>query len=129
MPGGFNPEEAATRGRRDPELASLLDAEQLGDDETEGVHEPEEYLLLDGDALMSKITLGPDVTGYDAWVTFGAQTRVMKGEKEEQAFDRLASLTVNRVIDESRALEAAILEERAIRAEEMRQHRISRQQQ
>lgn len=127
MPG-FD-EGTAARGRRNPELRSQLEAETMLDDETEGVYEPEEYQLLDGDALMSKITLATTTSLGDAWVTFGVQTRVMQGETEEQAFTRLATITTTRAIDETRALEAAVHEEVQARSESLRTQRISRTQQ
>lgn len=124
MPGGHDP--GAARGRRDPSLQSILDAEQLMDDETEQVSDPEEYVLLDGDAIMSKVTLATTTALGDAWITYGVQTRVMQGESEEHAFNRLATITTNRAIDEVQAVEATVAELAAERAEELRQHRIGR---
>ncbi|HWO52050.1 MAG TPA: hypothetical protein VNN23_10670 [Ornithinibacter sp.] len=106
-------------------MRTMLDAEGLADDETEGASDPEEYVLLDGDVLMSKVTIATSTVLGDAWITYGVQTRVMQGESEEHAFTRLASITTNRAIDEARAVEAAVAEESAMRAEELRQHRIS----
>jgi hypothetical protein len=53
----------------------------------------------------------------------------MNGESEGHAFERLATITTNRAVEQVRAVEAAIAEETAQRAEELRQHRISRGQQ
>lgn len=124
MPG-FD-EGTAARGRRDPRLQLELDPDALHE-ETDGPSEPEEYTLLDGDALMSKITLGPEASGMDAWVTFGVQTRVANGESEEQAFTRLATITVNRSVDQMHAVEEVLLEEKQRRAEALRSTRITRQ--
>lgn len=126
MPG-FD-EGTAARGRRQPELATMLDAEHMLDDEQEGPSEPEQYVLLDGDAIMSKITLATQTAFGDAWVTFGVQTRVIAGESEADAFDRLATITTNRVIDETNAVESAVAEESARRSEALRSHRITTRQ-
>lgn len=122
MPGF---DEGAPRGRRSPEIQSQLDADLSLDDEQDGISDPEEYQLLDGDSLMSKITLATNTGLGDAWVTFGVQTRVMQGESEEQAFTRLATITTSRVIDETRAVESAVAEELAIRQEQLRSTRIT----
>lgn len=126
MPG-FD-EGTVARGRRSPQLQSQLDADLSLQDETDGVDEPEEYQLLDGDSLMSKITLGPEASGInDAWVTYGVQTRVVAGETEEAAFTRLATITTNRAIDQMHAVEQVLIEEKQARAEALRQTRITRQ--
>lgn len=122
-PGGFDP-DAPTRGSRNPSLTSMLDAETLGDDDTEGVAGANEYLLLEGDVIMAKVTQATANGLGDAWVTFGAQTRVMAGEDEAHAFDRLATITNARVLDMVGDLEARASVEAEQRAIEARQHRI-----
>ena len=125
MPGH---DPGALRGRRDPELQGLLDAEQLMDDESDGVNDPEEYVLLDGDSLMSKITLETETAMGNAWVTFGVQTRVMQGETEEHAFNRLATITNSRAVHQLQAVDETMAEVARERAEELRQTRINPRQ-
>lgn len=98
-PEGFAQENEGTarRGRRDPELQHMMDAEDLVED-----HENQdmtEYALVSGDIILAKVTLaGPTELG-DGWYTYGVQSRVQDGESEVQAFERIAAITNNRVID------------------------------
>lgn len=98
-PEGFAPENQGTarRGRRDPSLTSMLDAEDLAGDHED--QDPTEYTLVAGDIVMAKVTLaGPTALG-DGWYTYGVQTRVVDGETEDQTFERVAAITNSRVID------------------------------
>jgi hypothetical protein len=123
-PGGFDEETTATRGRRRPELTTMLDAEGLGDDETEGQGDSSEYLLLEGDVIMAKITQATVTALGDAWVTYGAQTRVLPGESEESAFTRLASVTTARELELIGEHEQRVYDEVEARREEALNHRI-----
>lgn len=127
-PGGFDETtQATTRGRRTPELQHMLDATAMNDDETEGTGDAGEYLLLEGDVIMAKITQAT-VTGLgDAWVTYGVQTRVIANETEEEAFGRLALVATTRTADLLAEHEARVGAELAARAEEARNHRIPAQ--
>ncbi len=123
-PGGFEPEAAIPRGRRTPELQSMLDAAGMADDETEGQADTSEYALIEGDVIMAKITQAT-VTGLgDAWVTYGAQTRVLQGETEEGAFARLGSVTTARVLDLIEEHETRVAEEIEARRQAAADHRI-----
>lgn len=90
----YDADVPVARGRRDPHIASMLDAEEaeLMEDETSGDvgNEAPEYSLLPGDMIMGKTTLAYKTQLGDAWSTFGAQTHLMQGEGIDEAFDRLA---------------------------------------
>ena len=103
----------------------MLDAEGLGDDETEGQGDSSEYLLLEGDVIMAKITQATVTALGDAWVTYGAQTRVLQGETEESAFNRLGQVTTVRVLDLIAEHEGRVSEELAARREAAINHRIT----
>jgi hypothetical protein len=87
------PDVPTRRGRRDPELAAMLDAGRLEQDDQD-VEAPSEveYSLMPGDSVMAKTTLAYRTPMGDAWSTFGAQTHVMQGEDDEDAFERVAGI-------------------------------------
>jgi hypothetical protein len=122
-PGGFD-EEAAPRGRRTPELQSMLDAAGMSEDETEGEQDTSEYALIEGDVIMAKITQATVTALGDAWVTYGAQTRVLAGETEESAFARLGSVSTARVLDMIAEHEARVEQEVEARQQAAANHRI-----
>lgn len=90
-------EAPVRRGRRDPQLQTMLDGEDLTQDHAD--QDMTEYGLVAGDIILAKVTLaGPTELG-DGWYTYGVQSRLVDGETEEQAFERVASITNGRVID------------------------------
>ena len=88
-PGGHDPEAP-------PRFQHMLDAGGMADDETEGTADMEEYMLLDGDIIMGKVTYALETSTGDAWATYGTQTRVRAGESEPDAFERLATIVGGR---------------------------------
>lgn len=71
----------------------MLDAGRLEQDDQD-VEAPSEveYSLMPGDSVMAKTTLAYRTPMGDAWSTFGAQTHVMQGEDDEDAFERVAGI-------------------------------------
>jgi hypothetical protein len=122
-PGGFD-EDLVPRGRRSPELTTMLDADGLGDDATEGQGDTSEYALIEGDVVMAKITQATVTALGDAWITYGAQTRVLNGETEEEAFARLGNVTTARVLDLTAEHEARVADEVEARQRAAADHRI-----
>lgn len=125
---GFDPSDGpARRGRRDPQLQDVLDAEgAVGD---HGDADPTEYALVAGDIILAKVTIaGPTEIG-DSWITYGVQSRVIDGESEGAAFDRVATITNERVfaLAEDVAQRAALVVEtqREAALERARTHRIT----
>lgn len=95
----YDPNIPVRRGRRDPELAAMLDAEQLQEDERDGQAPSDtEFLLLPGDAIMAKTTLAYRTSMGDAWSTFGAQTHLLEGEDVDDAYERVAAVVNSGVI-------------------------------
>ena len=71
------PEVPTRRGRRDPQIASMLEAEGMMSDEREGpVESGADYQLMPGDVIMAKTTLAYRTPVGDGWSTFGAQPSV-----------------------------------------------------
>lgn len=105
MPDDFG-EGPVRRGRRDPNLAIEMemtaDEEGLNDAGTpaEAMH-PTVYLgLSEGAIIAVKHTLNYSTdTGGEGWATFGVQDRVLPGEDEEGAFERIGSIVNARVLD------------------------------
>lgn len=98
-PEGFAQESEGTarRGRRDPQLTSMIEAADLASDHED--QDPTEYSLVAGDIIMAKVTLAGPTTMGDGWYTYGVQTRLIDGETEADAFERVATITNARVID------------------------------
>lgn len=124
-PEGFDPSDPpVARGRRNSELAARLLEEDDTFADAGSSGEANDYVLLPGDTLMAKVTLTGSTELGEAWFTFGAQTRLLDGESEEDAFTRLASVTNTRVLDlaadASERVTALIAEQR----EEQRHRRI-----
>lgn len=97
----YDPQIPTRRGRRDPELAAMIDADNIMGEDQEG-GSPEhggDYQLLPGDVIMAKTTLAYRTPMGDAWSTFGAQTHVMEGEDVDDAFDRVAAIVNSGVIE------------------------------
>jgi hypothetical protein len=96
-----NPDIPTRRGRRDPELAAMLDADNLVDEPHEAQSAPldTDYQLYPGDVIMGKTTLAYRTPMGDAWSTFGAQTHVMQGEDVDGAFERLSAIVNSGVIE------------------------------
>jgi hypothetical protein len=99
MAEGFDDSVApVARGRRDPELAFALEAENgLGDAGED--NEVEVIGLLPGDGIIAKVTISHKTDVGDGWFTYGVQTRVHETENEEEAFMRVADVVNTRVID------------------------------
>jgi len=97
----FDPQIPTRRGRRDPELAAMIDAESIMDNDQEGQMAPagEQYSLLPGDVIMAKTTLAYRTPMGDAWSTFGAQTHLLDNEDIDEAFDRVAAIVNSGVIE------------------------------
>jgi hypothetical protein len=90
-------EGPARHGRRDPQLAAMLDADDMAADHSD--QDPTEYGLVAGDIIMAKVTLaGPTELG-DGWYTYGVQSRLIDGETEAEAFNRVATITNGRVLN------------------------------
>lgn len=110
----YSDDAPVARGRRDPNLASMLDAErELVYDEASGDvgNEEAEYALLPGDTIMAKTTLAYKTRMGDAWSTFGAQTHVLDGESVDDAFERLSGITTEGVIELAKSTEQRVAEE------------------
>lgn len=74
------PAVPARRGRRDPELEAILDAEEGGPDfENEAAD-----VFVDGDRLTCKVTLQHPTEVGDGWFTFGRSTSVAPGSDVEE---------------------------------------------
>lgn len=100
MPEGFDPAEAPVRrGRKDPQLALALEADNHLDDA--GDTSEQSYIgLLPGDIVAAKVThTFTRDDGQDSWFSYGVQSRVMQGETEEDTFVRVASIANERVLD------------------------------
>lgn len=99
MAEGFDPSEAPTaRGRRNPQIAEALLAD---DDNLAGAGESTDqayFGLIPGDMVMAKVTFAADTQVGDAWYTYGVQTRVLDNETEEAAFERVAETVNGRVL-------------------------------
>lgn len=94
----FDPNDIpVVRGRRDPELASRLEAETIADDPGEA--EQSWMGLMEGDSIIAKVSLSAPTALGEAWFTYGSTTHVMPGESEQDAFERLADVVNTRVID------------------------------
>lgn len=104
MPDDFG--EGPRRGRRDPNLAieMALDTEEEGLNDqgtpSETTH-PVQYVgLSEGAVIAVKHTLSYTTdTGGEGWATYGVQDRVLPGEDEENAFERIGSIVNARVLD------------------------------
>lgn len=121
-PGGYDEDEMP--GLRRPNMRSMLDAEEMAGDETEGDGAMEEYVLLDGDIIMSKVTMFVETETGDAWVTYGTQTRVMPNETEGHAFDRLATIVTARAAQQALMVADTAGDIAQARREQQRSHRI-----
>lgn len=105
-PEGPNPGHAR-RGRRNPEIAQALEAEQiepapdvelmLDDAGQEGPNDG--ILVLPGDVVMAKASISVDILGKEAWFSYGLQTRAMEDEEESDVFERAGSVVNTRVLD------------------------------
>lgn len=120
----FDPigEIPVARGHRDPSIAAELEAENLVDP-----HGPDQSFigLSTGDRLVAKVSLEIPTELGDAWFTYGAETSVIDGESEVDAFNRLADVVNTRVLDlavdaTNRAAELAAQQRAAART-----HRIT----
>ena len=97
MTEGFDTSDApVARGRRDPELAHALEAEELADAGEDG--ETDFVGLLPGDGIIAKVTLAGQTPIGDAWFTYGVQSRVADAESEEEAFFRVMDVVNTRVM-------------------------------
>ncbi len=129
MSEGFIPDEIPVRrGRRDPELARQLraagevvrvDADLVVDDQaSEGPENAEavyEYTgLAEGDTMAAKITTEIMIGDERAWVSVGAQTRVLEGEDSEATFIRLGDTVNENVLRLANAHAEAIQELEAV---------------
>lgn len=102
MPEGFDPSDAPVRrGRRDPELAMQLEAEnQLGDPDGGDTDEQAFIGLAPGDIVMAKVTHAfTRNDGGDSWFSYGVQSRVLDHETEEDTYLRVATVANQRVLD------------------------------
>lgn len=102
MPEGFDPADApVARGRRDPQIAMALEAQNhLGDADAGDTDDQTFIGLAPGDIVAAKVTHA--VTrkdGGDSWFSYGVQTRVLDGESEEETFVRATTVVNERVLD------------------------------
>jgi len=98
MPEGFDHSEPpVARGRRSPELALELEAEQMRD----AGEDPEVDIvgLYPGDSILAKVTLAGQTPIGDGWFTYGVQSRVDPNESELEAFSRVMDVVNTRVMD------------------------------
>jgi hypothetical protein len=128
MSEGFNPSNIPTaRGRRDPQIqAALLE----DDDPMADANEPSDvsyYGLVPGDTVMAKTTFASNTRYGDVWHTYGAQSRVLDGEPEENAFARVAEVVNTRVLDLAGDFVDRIEERAQAAQEEARTNRIPTQ--
>jgi len=99
-----------TRGRRQAGLQpkrpdpmeiederAMLATPERGGDEFGGSEEP--IQLLPGDTIMAKVTHAIDLGEGDSWFTYGATSRILPGESEEEAYYRLSATVNSRVLD------------------------------
>lgn len=99
MTEGFNEENPVTRGRRDPEIAAMLDAENDLNESNDPNEQDMVYVgLFPGDTTMVKVTLFAKTPLGDAWFTAGTQSRVADGELAEDAFDRVTDVITAEVM-------------------------------
>lgn len=99
MPEGFNDENPTTRGRRDPEISALLDAEEAMRDAGDEGDDDTVYLgLFPGDPVIVKVTLFAKTQLGDAWFTAGTQSRVADGETSQGAFERITDVIAEEVM-------------------------------
>lgn len=99
MAEGFDENTApVARGRRDPELAMMLQAESdLNNDQ--GGYDETFIGLAPGDTIMAKVTIAAQSPLGDAWYTYASQTHIQMGETEEDGYMRLAEVVNGRVLD------------------------------
>ena len=110
----YDDQVPVTRGRRDPNLATMLDAERaLVQDESSGdvADDGVEFLLLPGDMIMGKTTLGYKTAVGDAWSTFGAQTHLLEGEDIDDGFERLSTVVNASVIELAKDAQQRVVQE------------------
>lgn len=99
MSEGFNEENPVTRGRRDPEIAAMLEAENDLNQPGDPNEQDTVYIgLFPGDMTMVKVTLFAKTPMGDAWFTAGTQSRVADGETAEDAFDRVTDVITAEVM-------------------------------
>lgn len=92
------------RGRRQAGVVqrkdlAMDDDELLVADESDDSMLSGPTMLVDGDTIMAKVTHAVKIDGEDSWFTYGATSRVLPGEAEEEAFYRLSATVNARVLD------------------------------
>lgn len=117
------PDVPVRRGRRDPELEAILEAEE--DNDSSSFQGGAEVSLLDeGNMVMARVTLQHPTAVGDGWFTFGTAGAVRPGETEQEAAGRLYDMVTESVyglIDGvTETVEAAVSEQKA----QKRQRRI-----
>lgn len=137
-----DPGAPATRGRRDPEVAARIQAGRLqatqpqqypqsstdlipldtdGGLDDPGQQAPEELpLVLDGDVIQAKVTHTVEIDGQPSWFAYGLMTRVRPGETETEAFERVAIVVNERVLDMAADAEDRIDERARLRESQSR---------
>ena len=110
----YDPSNPVRRGRRDPELAAALGMDDEHQDSGEGplVEGP---MLSTGDVVAAKVTIDVMIEGKENWFTYEARTRVMEGESEAEANERIEQIANIRAIELADNMEARLAERSAAR--------------
>lgn len=96
-----------TRGRRQgglvprpPAETVIASDEEILTDGDDTLYDPEDgIVLLPGDTIMAKVVHAVQIEGEDSWFTYGATSRLLPGETEEDAYYRLSATVNGRVLD------------------------------
>lgn len=111
------PEEAPRRGRRDPQLESMLEAEV-----DEYSHESSSDLISEGDRVLCRVTMEHPTAVGSGWFTYGISTEVRPGEEEQDVADRIYAATTERLYGLIEGVTTTVEEA----AQEQREQRRSR---
>lgn len=120
----FDPSDVpVARGRRDPELQSRLEAEDMMPDP--GDPDQSWASLAPGDSVIAKVSISAPTALGEAWFTYGATTHLFDGESEDEAFSRLSDVVNTRVIDLASEATGRVNDLVAERRAAERTHRIT----
>lgn len=99
MSEGFNDENPVTRGRRNPEISAMLEAESEMRDTDQHDESDMIYVgLFPGDVVLGKVTIFAKTQLGDAWFTSGTQSHVADGETSDAAFERVRDVITTEVV-------------------------------
>jgi hypothetical protein len=124
MTEGFDPDAQARRGRRNPELAAAM----LADDDPSadaGMPSDQAYIGLSaGDTVFGKVTFASRTDLGDSWYTYGSQSQVLAGETAETAYERISAVITDGVMALAADFESNLNDALAQARDEARHRRI-----